>query len=133
MAGVMPVAELATAFDRLAREYKGHQLPLQMAEMEWLEAARSLFHLGLAQLDSTPLAAIPGAAELIEQVARPWTAAWPVCMKTRTLPAAASVIRSWSPASWRRPWTFCSMQRRCCRAGSNSPPSATHWITCSTR
>ncbi|WP_336332818.1 Hpt domain-containing protein [Pseudomonas putida] len=68
MAGVMPLAELATAFDRLAREYKGHQLPLQMAEIEWLEAARSLFHLGLAQLDSTPLAAIPGAAELIEQV-----------------------------------------------------------------
>lgn len=68
MAGVMPVAELATAFDRLAREYKGHQLPLQVAEIEWLEAARSLFHLGLAQLDSTPLAAIPGAAELIEQV-----------------------------------------------------------------
>ncbi|RCL28960.1 chemotaxis protein CheA [Pseudomonas sp. AFG_SD02_1510_Pfu_092] len=68
MAGVMPLAELATAFDRLAREYKGHQLPLQMAEIEWLETAGSLFHLGLAQLDSAPLAAIPGAAELIEQV-----------------------------------------------------------------
>jgi len=68
MAGVMPVAELATAFDRLAREYKGHQLPLQVAELEWLEAGRSLFHLGLAQLDSTPLAAIPGAGDLIEQV-----------------------------------------------------------------
>lgn len=68
MAGVMPVAELATAFDRLAREYKGHQLPLQMAEIEWLQAARALFQQGLAQLDSTPLAAIPGAAELIEQV-----------------------------------------------------------------
>ncbi|MDM3887516.1 Hpt domain-containing protein [Pseudomonas sp. BCRC 81390] len=68
MAGVMPVAELATAFDRLAREYKGHQLPLQMAEIEWLHAARALFQQGLAQLDSTPLAAIPGAAELIEQV-----------------------------------------------------------------
>ncbi|WP_449430840.1 Hpt domain-containing protein [Pseudomonas putida] len=68
MAGVMPVAELATAFDRLAREYKGHQLPLQEAEIEWLEAASALFQLGLAQLGSTPLAAIPGAAELIEQV-----------------------------------------------------------------
>lgn len=68
MAGVMPVAELATAFDRLAREYKGHQLPVQMAEIEWLKAARGLFQAGLAQLDSTPLAAIPGAAELIEQV-----------------------------------------------------------------
>jgi chemosensory pili system protein ChpA (sensor histidine kinase/response regulator) len=68
MAGVMPIAELATAFDRLAREYKGHQLPLQLAEIDWLEAGRTLFQLGLSQLGSTPLAAIPGAAELIEQV-----------------------------------------------------------------
>ncbi|MDF0733937.1 Hpt domain-containing protein [Pseudomonas entomophila] len=68
MAGVMPVAELATALDRLARECKAHQLPLQVADLEWLEAARSLFHLGLAQLDSTPLAPIPGATSLIEQV-----------------------------------------------------------------
>lgn len=68
MAGVMPVAELATALDRLVREYKGHQLPLQVAEIELLEAARSLLHLGLAQLGSTPLAPIPGAAGLIEQV-----------------------------------------------------------------
>ncbi|MBF8792917.1 Hpt domain-containing protein [Pseudomonas monteilii] len=68
MAGVMPIAELATAFDRLVREYKGHGLTLQVAELEWLEAARALFHLGLAQLDSTPLAPIPDAAALIEQV-----------------------------------------------------------------
>ncbi|HDS1734771.1 Hpt domain-containing protein [Pseudomonas sp. BP8] len=68
MAGVMPIAELATALDRLAREYKGHQLPLQQAEIDWLETARSLFQRGLAQLDSAPLTVIPGAAELIEQV-----------------------------------------------------------------
>ncbi|MFB4392463.1 MULTISPECIES: Hpt domain-containing protein [unclassified Pseudomonas] len=68
MAGVMPIAELATALDRLVREYKAHQLALQVADIEWLEAARSLFRLGLAQLDSTPLAPIPGAAALIEQV-----------------------------------------------------------------
>ncbi|MCO7522155.1 MULTISPECIES: Hpt domain-containing protein [unclassified Pseudomonas] len=68
MAGVMPVAELATALDRLVREYKGHQLPLQVVEAELLEAARALFHLGLAQLGSTPLAPIAGAAALIEQV-----------------------------------------------------------------
>lgn len=68
MAGVMPLAELATAFDRLVREYKGHQLLLQMAEVEWLEAARALFQLGLAQLDSTPLAPIAGASDLIERV-----------------------------------------------------------------
>ncbi|MBO9552116.1 Hpt domain-containing protein [Pseudomonas sp.] len=68
MAGVMPIAELATAFDRLVREYRGHQLPLQAAEMHWLQTAHGLFLQGLAQLGSTPLAAIPGAAQLIEQV-----------------------------------------------------------------
>ncbi|MGF6393039.1 Hpt domain-containing protein [Pseudomonas plecoglossicida] len=68
MAGVMPIAELATAFDRLVREYRSHQLPLQGAEIAWLDAARAQFQLGLAQLGSTPLAAIAGAAQLIEQV-----------------------------------------------------------------
>jgi len=68
MAGVMPIAELATAFDRLVREYRGHQLALQAAEIHWLQTAHELFQLGLEQLGSTPLAAIPGAAQLIEQV-----------------------------------------------------------------
>lgn len=68
MAGVMPIAELATAFDRLVREYRGHQLPLQAAELHWLQTAHGLFLQGLAQLGSTPLAAIAGAAQLIEQV-----------------------------------------------------------------
>lgn len=68
MAGVMPIAELATAFDRLVREYRGHQLPLQAAELHWLQTAHGLFLQGLAQLSSTPLAAIAGAAQLIEQV-----------------------------------------------------------------
>ncbi|MDO7902680.1 Hpt domain-containing protein [Pseudomonas sp. K1(2024)] len=68
MAGVMPIAELATAFDRLAREYKVHQLPVQVSDLDALTAAGTLFRQGLAQLDSAPLAAIPGAAALIEQV-----------------------------------------------------------------
>ncbi|MFJ4065404.1 Hpt domain-containing protein [Pseudomonas sp. NPDC089996] len=68
MAGVMPIAELATAFDRLVREYRGHQLPLQAPEMQWLQIAHGQFQQGLGQLGSTPLAAIPGAAQLIEQV-----------------------------------------------------------------
>lgn len=68
MAGVMPIAELATAFDRLVREYRGHQLPLQGQELQWLQTAHGLFVQGLAQLGSSPLAAIAGAAQLIEQV-----------------------------------------------------------------
>ncbi len=70
MAGVLPIAELAAAFDRLAREYRGHQLPLREAELEQLTAALGLFQAGLGQLHVSPLAPIPGAAELIEQVER---------------------------------------------------------------
>nr|WP_314478959.1 Hpt domain-containing protein [uncultured Pseudomonas sp.] len=68
MAGVLPMAELATAFDRLAREYKAHDLLLDETELHWLTAAASMFGQGLAQLATTPFAPLPGAAELIEQV-----------------------------------------------------------------
>ncbi len=68
MAGVMPIAELATALDRLAREYKAHQLTLQDDDIALLEAAHGLLQRGLDQLDSTPLAAIAGAAPLIERI-----------------------------------------------------------------
>ena len=68
MAGVMPIAELATALDRLAREYKAHRLALQAHDIESLLAATRCLRLGLAQLDSTPLAAIPEAAALVERI-----------------------------------------------------------------
>ncbi|VVP73827.1 Sensor histidine kinase RcsC [Pseudomonas fluorescens] len=68
MAGVVPVAQLATALDRLAREYKAHQLSLLPDDLELLEEALRLLRRGLAQLGSTPLAPIAGAEHLIEQV-----------------------------------------------------------------
>ncbi|MBJ9974906.1 Hpt domain-containing protein [Pseudomonas sp. S75] len=68
MAGVMPIAELATAFDRLAREYKAHRLDVQAADLDALCSAAGAFRRGLAQLEQTPLAPISGATELIEQV-----------------------------------------------------------------
>ena len=70
MAGILPVAELATALDRLSREYKGHRLHVLAEERVLLEAARTLLDQGLAQLSSTPLAALAGASELIEQLER---------------------------------------------------------------
>jgi chemosensory pili system protein ChpA (sensor histidine kinase/response regulator) len=68
MAGIMPIAELATALDRLAREYKAHQLVLQAHDIESLQASTRCLRFGLAQLDSSPLAAIPEAAVLIERI-----------------------------------------------------------------
>ena len=68
MAGVVPIAELASALDLLAREFKAHQLGLDLDELYLLQMAEPLLRRGLAQLDSTPLAPIGGARTLIEQI-----------------------------------------------------------------
>ncbi|MGH8387968.1 MAG: Hpt domain-containing protein, partial [Pseudomonas sp.] len=67
MAGVLPIAELAAPLDQLAREYKAHQLALDLDEVELLLEAHGLFRLGLRQLRSDPLAEIPHARALIER------------------------------------------------------------------
>ncbi len=66
MAGVLPIAELATALDQLAREYKAHLIALDLDEVELLLEAEGLFRLGLRQLKTDPLAQIRGAGPLIE-------------------------------------------------------------------
>ncbi|MDB5995735.1 MAG: hybrid sensor histidine kinase/response regulator [Pseudomonas sp.] len=67
MAGVLPIAELATPLDQLAREYKAHLIALDLDEVELLLEAEGLFRLGLRQLKVDPLAEIPGAHSLIER------------------------------------------------------------------
>ncbi|KAF1006062.1 MAG: Chemotaxis protein CheA [Pseudomonas fluorescens] len=67
MAGVLPIAELARAFDQLTREYKAHRLALDLDEIELLLEAQALFARGVRQLSSGPHAAIPGATALIER------------------------------------------------------------------
>jgi len=68
MAGVTPIAELATALDLLAREFKAHQVGFDLDEIYLLQTAEPLLRRGLEQLASTPLAPIKGADILIEQV-----------------------------------------------------------------
>ncbi|QAY83752.1 Hpt domain-containing protein [Pseudomonas arsenicoxydans] len=67
MAGVLPIAELATPLDQLAREYKAHLIALDLDEVELLLEAEGLFRLGLRQLKDDPLAEIAGAPSLIER------------------------------------------------------------------
>ncbi|WP_419708164.1 Hpt domain-containing protein [Pseudomonas sp. NFX224] len=67
MAGVLPIVELATPLDQLAREYKAHQIALDLDEVEVLLEAEGLFRLGLRQLRTDPLAEIPHAGALIER------------------------------------------------------------------
>ncbi len=68
MAGVLPIAELATPLDHLVREYKAHQITLDRDEIELLLEADSLLHRGLKQLDADPLAQIQGARSLIGRI-----------------------------------------------------------------
>ena len=67
MAGVLPMAELATPLDHLVREYKAHHVALDLDEIELLLEAVGLLHRGLKQLDVDPLAEIQGARSLIER------------------------------------------------------------------
>ncbi|KPY39541.1 Hpt domain-containing protein [Pseudomonas syringae] len=66
MAGVLPIAELASPLDQLVREYKANLIDIGAPELALLRSAEPLLHSGLKQLDTTPLAAIAGAAQLIE-------------------------------------------------------------------
>ena len=66
MAGVLPMAELASPLDQLVREFKTNQIAVAESEVQLLRASEPLFRAGLAQLDDDPLRPIPGAAQLIE-------------------------------------------------------------------
>ncbi len=67
MAGVLPMAELATPLDALTREYKAHQLPMEAIDLAMLRQALDCWQQGLGQLASMPLAPLDGAAALVEQ------------------------------------------------------------------
>ncbi|WP_459206928.1 Hpt domain-containing protein [Pseudomonas sp. MLB6B] len=66
MAGVLPMAELATALDRLVREHQAHGWALQADDLAQLQAASGLLHEALKRVEHAPLQRLAGAAELIE-------------------------------------------------------------------
>ncbi|MBA1190761.1 response regulator [Pseudomonas entomophila] len=68
MAGVLPLAELATALDRLVREYKAHQLPVMQDELTLLAEAHSLLIHALDTLPADAATALPGGGALIERL-----------------------------------------------------------------
>src|SRR5690606_21098504 len=68
MAGILPIAEIATPLEKLVKEFKTNLIRVDLAEAELLRDAEQLFRAGLEQLESSPLAPIPGAAEFLERV-----------------------------------------------------------------
>ena len=68
MAGILPIAEIATPLEKLVKEFKTNLIAMDLAEAELLRDAEHLFRAGLEQLESRPLAEIPGAAAYLERV-----------------------------------------------------------------
>jgi chemosensory pili system protein ChpA (sensor histidine kinase/response regulator) len=66
MAGVLPMAELASPLDQLVREFKTNQLAVGQPEIDLMRSVEPLFHKGLAQLKVDPLMPIDGASALID-------------------------------------------------------------------
>ncbi|WP_324732274.1 hybrid sensor histidine kinase/response regulator [Pseudomonas paeninsulae] len=67
MAGILPVAEIAAPLEKMLKEFKSNLIPMDLAEAELFSAAEKLFRLGLAQLETQPLALLPGAPEFLER------------------------------------------------------------------
>lgn len=68
MAGILPIAHIATALEKLAKEYQANLLPVEFNEALLLSEAEQLLRVGIEQLDSTPLQAIDGAEAFISKL-----------------------------------------------------------------
>jgi chemosensory pili system protein ChpA (sensor histidine kinase/response regulator) len=68
MAGILPVAEIAAPLEKLVKEFKTNLIQVDLAAAELLSSAEGLFRVGLDNLESQPLAAIPGAEAFLARV-----------------------------------------------------------------
>ncbi|MGE8361918.1 Hpt domain-containing protein [Pseudomonas sp.] len=67
MAGILPVAEIAAPLEKMVKEFKTNLIQMDLAEAELLSSAEKLFRLGLEQLETRPLAPLPGAEEFLQR------------------------------------------------------------------
>ncbi len=70
MAGILPIATIATALEKLAKDYKANLLAVDFNEALLLSEAEQLLRVGIEQLDSTPLQAIEGAPAFIDTLSQ---------------------------------------------------------------
>src|SRR5690606_30983480 len=68
MAGILPVAEIAAPLEKLVKEFKTNLIQVDLAAAELLGSAEGLFRIGLENLESQPLAPIPGAEAFLARV-----------------------------------------------------------------
>ncbi|NLD14064.1 MAG: response regulator [Gammaproteobacteria bacterium] len=68
MAGITPVAELATVCEKLVKEYRARLYSIGEQEADLLDRSAQLLEQGLLQLEDNPLQPMPGSSELIAQI-----------------------------------------------------------------
>src|SRR5690606_41284223 len=68
MAGVLPIAEIATPLEKMAKEFKTNLIAMDLEAAQLLHEAEQLLRLGVDNLANDPLAPIEGAPELIGRV-----------------------------------------------------------------
>lgn len=60
MAGVLPIAALATAMDRMVREFKSHRWAIEAPQVQLLRRVLDAFKASVQRLPAEPLAVIEG-------------------------------------------------------------------------
>ncbi len=68
MAGILPMAEIATPLEKLVKEFKNNLIQIELADAQLLHDAEQLLRQGLDNLQERPLAAIDGAPEFLARV-----------------------------------------------------------------
>ncbi|SDU98387.1 Hpt domain-containing protein [Pseudomonas sihuiensis] len=68
MAGILPVAEIAAPLEKLVKEFKTNLIQVDLAAAELLSSAEGVFRIGLDNLETQPLAPIPGADAFLARV-----------------------------------------------------------------
>ncbi|HHX35714.1 MAG TPA: response regulator [Gammaproteobacteria bacterium] len=68
MAGILPIANIATVLEKLAKDYKANLLAVEFNEALLLSEAEQLLRAGIEQLDTTPLQAIDGTQAFLDKL-----------------------------------------------------------------
>ncbi|WP_022967315.1 Hpt domain-containing protein [Denitrificimonas caeni] len=68
MAGILPIAHIASVLEKLAKEYQANLLAVEFNEALLLSEAEQLLRIGIDQLTTTPLKEIEGSAAFIEKL-----------------------------------------------------------------
>lgn len=72
MAGIQPIAVLATPLEKLAKDFKANLIPADQALVDLLSEAVTLFEAGVAQLETSPEQSLEGTDAFLQRLDDVW-------------------------------------------------------------